>query len=447
MLIGFLQDPIRKLLPGEPVFVTATIAGFLLFAFFAAIARGERLGMHGVPGWRRSLRRPARFMLVLIVIQAIRAFFVTATPVIPLIGLLSYLTPVPAVLIGIRVFGTPARVKKGLAIYVGMSALLAVSVVLGFVGYKSRILESVGEGLYIYSPDAGVLELQCGFMRATEVAAWHIGAGVAFAIILASRIRARLMTFLFVGLLIVSMGSTIFLTGRRKVLLGLVFFVLIYILALRFLGRSKRGSRTLMALVIVAAALVMFLPDTEIFRSKAGAAYVQRSTDTAGYERISQLANEVVITLRINGLLGSGAGLGAQGSQYYMVGTGAESGPGRVAAELGVPGLIGLAWIGFAFVRESRVILRVLVARDVGRFSIVTGFLCFLASNAAIFLGYHQIFGDLFVLTMLGFVVGGVLGLSRMEVAAVMHARTDPLSRVPVAAIASAARARVAGAA
>ncbi len=63
--------------------------------------------------------------------------------------------------------------------------------------------------------------------------------------------------------------------------------------------------------------------------------------------------------------------------------------------------------------RESRLILRRLARVDRERAAIAGGFVCFLAMNAAIFIVYHQIFGDPFVLTILGFLVGGVLGLSR----------------------------------
>jgi hypothetical protein len=418
VLVGFLQDPLRKLIPGEPVYMTASIVLFLLVAFVAALLRGETLGMQGIVSWRRTLRRPVLFMLLVVLAQCVHTLVVTGNPVIPMIGLISYLTPVPAVIFGIRVLGSPTGVRRALVLYVAIAAMLSVSVMLGFLGYESRLLESVGSGVFIYS-SAGAHELQTGFMRATEVAAWHIGAGVAFAIMLIAPKRLRLASILPTCAFSVWMLATIFMTGRRKILIGLLLFAVVYALVLRFLAGSKRGSGVLFLVLAIGSVLVFTLPDMGMFQSEAGAAYLERTTSGEGFERLGALAGELSRVLSGGGLLGMGAGLGAQGSQHYgggvgIVGGSAESGPGRIAAELGILGLIGLVWVGVAVARECRAILRTLAAVDRERAAIVAGFVSFLAMNVAIFLVYHQVFGDPFVLTMIGFVVGGLLGLSRV---------------------------------
>ena len=437
ILVGFLQDPLRKLVPGEPVFITALICVFLVVAFLFAVLRHDPLGMQGIVAWRRSLRRPALFMLWLIGVQCLRTFLVTGNPMLPIIGLISYLTPVPAIVIGSRMLGTPERVTKILRVYMVLTVALSLSVSLGFLGFKSRLLESVGSGLFIYG-EKGPVELQTGFMRATEVTAWHIGAGVALAIVLATRKRLRLGVLVPMVICAVWMLSTVILTGRRKILFGLVLFVIIYFLSLRFLTKSRRGGGVLVAAVVIAGGLLVVLPDMEMFRSSAGATYLERTTNTSGFDRIGSLSGELYRVVYFNGLFGLGAGLGAQGSQHYGAGVGvvggdAESGPGRIASELGVLGIFGLIWLAFAFVNESRRALRVLAARDKERAAIAAGFVSFLAMNSAIFLVYHQVFGDPFVLTMIGFVAGGVLGLSRLAPAS-SRERTHARATLPARA-------------
>jgi len=124
------------------------------------------------------------------------------------------------------------------------------------------------------------------------------------------------------------------------------------------------------------------------------------------------------IVLR-NGFFGTGAGTGAQGAQHFgggaqLVGGAAEGGVGKVLAELGVPGLLVLLWL---FVVGGRTLLR--VARFARRAPShealrIYGLVAFLPANAAVFLTAHQVFGDPFVLIVLGLVTGSVLAYPRI---------------------------------
>ena len=120
-----------------------------------------------------------------------------------------------------------------------------------------------------------------------------------------------------------------------------------------------------------------------------------------------------------NGFFGSGAGTGAQGAQYFgggadVVGFAAEGGLGRVLAELGVPGLAALAWFAFAM---GRVLLR--IARGVRQLPLrlaapAYGLVALLPANLAVFVTAHQVYGDPFVLIVLGWLSGAALAVPKM---------------------------------
>jgi hypothetical protein len=138
--------------------------------------------------------------------------------------------------------------------------------------------------------------------------------------------------------------------------------------------------------------------------------------------------------LRHNGFFGSGAGTGAQGSQYFgggahLVGGAAEGGLGKVLAELGVPGFLALCWLGVVLARilvdRARRARELPLEEAVPRYAL----LAFLPANAAVFFTAHQVFGDPFILILLGWMSGAVLALPREQLAAALAPRAPQASR------------------
>jgi hypothetical protein len=119
------------------------------------------------------------------------------------------------------------------------------------------------------------------------------------------------------------------------------------------------------------------------------------------------------------GLAGAGAGTGSQGGQHFageaeLVGGAAEGGLGKVTAELGLPGLLAAAWLLIALVwalwrgrAEAQRLSPELAA-------LRYGLLAFLGANAVTFVVASQVYGDLFVLLLLGWCVGFVLAIPRL---------------------------------
>ncbi len=141
------------------------------------------------------------------------------------------------------------------------------------------------------------------------------------------------------------------------------------------------------------------------------------------------------------GFFGLGAGAGSQGTQHFSGGptlaTGAaEGGLGKVAVELGVPGLV-LVVIAFLLVaRNVRRALDLVAARDSRLLLLSVGLVAFCAANVPVFLGASQLYGDPFVLTLLGSFLGFVLAAPRLEQARSSAVRVLLPGRTDVRALA-----------
>jgi hypothetical protein len=123
-----------------------------------------------------------------------------------------------------------------------------------------------------------------------------------------------------------------------------------------------------------------------------------------------------------NGIFGSGAGTGSQGAQHFggganIVGDAVEGGLAKVLAELGVPGLVLLLWLVVGFVRYIWSILMYIThSKDVDptQSKLIFGLAAFLMTNGVVYIIAHQVFGDPFVLIVLGFFLGFVLAMPKM---------------------------------
>src|SRR5688572_17307124 len=84
--IALLQDPLRKLTPGEPVVYILLVGVVLGIAALAAAMSGISLLPGRIWGWRRYLSVPFAFFVGIIILQAINSFIRFGNVFIPLIG-------------------------------------------------------------------------------------------------------------------------------------------------------------------------------------------------------------------------------------------------------------------------------------------------------------------------------------------------------------------------
>jgi hypothetical protein len=420
ILAGFLQDPLRKLTEGEPVYLSALVVVFAALTFLSEKIRRRRLSLRDINLWNSGVRRPLQLFMALVVIQSIMALFLTRSIVIAGIGLLAYLSPIPALLISYYYGRREGDIVKFMRFYLIISVVLIAGVYFSYLEYDWKILRSVGSGLIAYAPMGGQLKLHAGFLRAPETAAWHAGTATCFMVLLFVTSRRKMAAGWISGLVILLSVGAIILTGRRKALVEIVLFLTSYGF---FLVYFKRGAVKLSILFVLVGVLFTafgnsyFFPDTVATGLQP---YYQRSMSVRE-EATDRLYNMTIGSFRWvvaqNGILGSGAGMGSQGSQHFglagedRVGGAAEGGLGKILAELGIPGLVVFVWLTVGLARYLWNAMIQIKNHDPVKVRLMYGLISFLIANGVVYVTAHQVFGDPFVLLIIGWVLGFVLAI------------------------------------
>jgi hypothetical protein len=214
-------------------------------------------------------------------------------------------------------------------------------------------------------------------------------------------------------------------------------FVLAYLFFLvRFRKKAFKTALVLGALCVSAIALVTV---TDLGNALGISPYYERGAsigveEADRYRRFTTRA--LWFTIQRNGWLGAGAGTGSQGAQYFgggqlLVGQSAEGGLGKVAAELGVPGLLLLPALVIATAVHLWKIARRAGRGGYRRAHYAYGLIAFLFANAVMFAVAHQIFGDPLVLYMIGLVLGMAFAIPGMWGGAPPRRRERPPAAEP----------------
>jgi hypothetical protein len=416
--VGFLQEPIRKSIEGQPVSVQlAAVAAFGL-AMLAAISKFGFPTLRPLTGLNRNRERLLILFFALICLQSVHSLVRFGTFMVPLLGLLSYLLPIPALWVAHQFVTKPDDIRRYLLLYMMAAFVMTLGVILNYRGYESPLFEQVGDApMIVYHQAVGVVELYCGLLRSPEVAAWHAAALGCFSVIVAFSFKGMLARFLCPVFLIYAF-FTISLTGRRKAFAIMVLFGAIYLLGLILTKRRTVRAAAIVASMIagmVLAAVAYISPE-----SSGPSPHMDRTAtafDDAG-ERFTSLGlGSVLWGYNAGGLFGLGTGAGAQGSQHIAgvrVQGSAEGGLGRIILELGPLGLILAVLCSIAVAVQARRCAIVAANHSPEMTKVVIGLLAFIGANVPIFIGAAQIFGDPFVLIILGTQLGFVLAAPRM---------------------------------
>lgn len=420
MVVGFVQDPVRKILPGRPVLLVMAVAVCFAACLAGLYLRGDRLGLRRLFAWFPRLRPAVAFFLSVVLLQCVATLVRTGNPVLAGIGLISYLSPAVAMLLAERYSVDFGHLGRWQAWYLGGAVVAGATVLLQYEGWSSPLFESVTFE-WVHGASGSVRMLN-GLMRTSEIAAWHCAAGAC--LLSAFAMGARGAKWRWIGALAsLALVVAVVLTGRRKMLAAILLFAVLF--AVLVVQYRRGGSRSLQ---FAGAAIVLALLGIQLAGGGESGLldlYFERGITvfTDAGERLEQMTVGMLGSIvQRNGILGSGAGTGAQGSQYFgggtsVVGTAAEGGVGKVLAELGLPGLLAIFWLTLALARIVVRIARLARREPPHRALPLYGLMAFLPANAAVFLTAHQVFGDPFVLIVLGLITGSILAYPRMALA------------------------------
>lgn len=420
LVLGVLQDVFRKLTPGVPAYYLLWTTAMFGVVFAAAYARRAVRGLRPLYLRDARLKTAWSMFFVLVLAQAVHALARWGNPQVPMLGLLFYLGPVAALLLGAGYTRSERRIKTFLTAYVLIMAPAALTVYLSVdYGEQWPVLKDigafVGREMIIY--DVGTaLKSHPGLFRVGEIAAWHAATAAIFLIVLAT--RSPSLTFrILAGLLVVALVGAIVLTGRRKMLMALTIFLVAQWSLLALVRKGvTRQTVTLLVLGLLGSFALILLDPQE--RSSQPALYLERGVtvfEETG-ERFQTALDLLQSALVRSAGIGLGAGIAAQGTQYAgdtsaAVGGAAEAGLGRIVIELGIPGALIILlllyclawrlWRGF-----------VILARVSDRLSYyAVSFAALLIANIVTFTVATQVYGDHYVLIVLGLVAGMLFAL------------------------------------
>lgn len=412
---GLLADLGRKATEGQPIYMSALVVLPVMACLVGARRTGVRPILAPFYGRASLLRVPLILYLLFVLFQCVNGALTSGSPIVGVIGLVAYSSPVIGLLLGYHYARTASSVGRFLRWYVGLVVVMAISIVLGQLGVEWSVLEPVGPGLVAYTPSGMALDLETGFFRAAEVAAWHTAVALCFLFLIVLGRKKVLAPVVLLPWLLPLLGGALILTGRRKGIVEVGLFLLVYLACLAYFRRGAVKTGFTLALVAVAG-LAWFTLST-VGEALGILPYVERSLNigSTDVERVhTHSISSLETVIRRNGYLGAGAGMGSQGAQYFgagaaTVGGAAEGGVAKIVAELGVPGLFLMIWL---WVGSALVFWR--ATRASSRGSVVPahfayGFLGILFASALTFTIGHQIFGDPLVLVVIGLVAGFLL--------------------------------------
>lgn len=415
VLAGFLQDPIRKLVPGEPVYLSLIAAALFGVCFLSAVLSGEKLGLKDLHRFNSAMYLPSTLFVIWVCIAVLNAYANTHNLVLAGIGALAYLAPIPGLMLGYRFARNPDEVLKLLIFYMSIAVVFGVSLYLETAGLDWSILGSVGEGFVFYPESGGVTVLRSGLFRSPELAGWHCATAVCFLVILGLARPLDWKFFGMVGLIAAVIVPALVLTGRRKFIMEIVMFLgFAYALITYFKSGSRRLATVYTIAALISAAFFFYITSSEL--PGEWSVYVDRSSTVAAdsKERFLLMTGGMLFyVIDRNGFFGLGAGTGSQGAQHFgggsvLVGTAAEGGLGKILAELGVPGLLLLVWILISIGRYIYAAARH-IKPDESVAPLAYGIIAFLLANVVVFTTAHQIFGDVNILLTLGLLLGILL--------------------------------------
>ena len=420
--IGFCQDPLRKLTPGQPsLMVGLVLAAFLMCAFTVYQAR-RQFDLRYLFWTSPQLFDLIPFLTLLLIAQATNSFARFGSPSLVLIGLSFYISPAIALWMGFHIGRDLSALRRIILAYFIFSCIFAFTVFLDFRGLDVPAFKEVGSGILI-TFEGGSKSGASGLWRTSEIASWHLAAAACFSIILtfSERNLGRQILYLTFAVIFSVLSVT---TGRRKSQVLILAFLGIYLLIFSRQASPDSRERLIMAVLggagISFSIVSIFLLDTlgsnyELFLQRAFTA-----RDEIGIRLQEQGLTAFFKAFEVGGGLGLGLGAGTNLGNFNAgvnratvrsLGYVSEGGGGRLVVELGIPGVLLIGWIlvvSFQLLWRNFKLIRSLDSEDI---ALVMGCLSFGIANLLFFFSAAQLYGDPFVLVVLGISIGPVLAV------------------------------------
>jgi hypothetical protein len=427
--VGFVQDPLRKMTPGQPQYMVGLIIVSAAVTLITLLASRGKVPFKLAFNKDTALLQYFPIFMWLMLISALNAFLRSGSIEVPLLGLFVYSAPLMALWLGFHFSTNPGSVVKLLYFYIGLVCIFAFTILLSFWGVASPLFKEVGPGNLIFL-DIGIgITGHSGLWRSSEIAAWHLGAASCFAIMLGVRTQKLLPIVGSLLLTLVLMWISI-LTGRRKVLTLVAGFLVLFTVLL--IANSRRLTRNTFfsALGVIAVSAAIFVLSGGLNELQTGVygSFFRRGSSVFGdvTERFQGTGlSGSFVALEDAGLFGLGIGTTYQDAVSRLgitlsksqISWASEGGIGRLAYDIGIVGVVFFAIIIFLLIRLFMRLVSDRQLINVPDHFLMLGMLAFLGSNLPTFAAAGQVFNDFYVLLLLGLSSGFILGLGVLNTA------------------------------
>lgn len=357
VVCGVLQDPARKLTPGTPAALTMSVVAVYIIILLAAIGPLQR----NRQDFSRRFPRIYSALLIFLFFLSLAAVnglmtFGFANWKVPALSLLIYCIPIPAVLLGYAWLQKEEQLITFFVFYSVLTAVALIGTPLEYLKVQSPVLGLVGmpESYIRHLPGIQIRVLS-GIYRAPDIMGWH--AATLTIIGIAMTLRARSLQRAWPWILAAAWGFfNCFISGRRKA----IYMVAIFGVALLWRFYRRLSTAQVVSIILIGIALLGVVYKLE--ESEESSVYA-RGAKTTSEEVFERLEGGLTGTLEQFGINGAGLGAATQGVRHLTGGEvdygWQEGGLGKLAAELGVAGMIAALFVGVALFRSMMAITRV----------------------------------------------------------------------------------------
>ncbi len=414
ILVGLLQDPVRKMLPGVPAYLTLSTVPIWL-ALAAHVVMHQREVIHRfLQNFPVLARRLSLFGVYLVIPAMISLTYGRGTWQITLLGVFVYSAGFGLIVAGWASWENRAQIDTFLGFYALAASVLLVGGLLEQFGWGARSVligaEALGHSWVTHRTGEAVYML-AGFFRSPDVMGWHAVTVVMIAFVMAWRSEGGRRYF-WVGIAIWGLLG-LWLCGRRKMVSMIPIFVASYfLLVLQIRGTRRILGVVALTVLVIGAGLHLV---GRIFQDQAAGRFYMTVLDEWDDQVIGHGYRSVITTVNQAGFLGYGLGMSQQGVHNIDAETPRlwqESGPSKLFAELGVPGAILFLILGYALLRTGFEVARLHAGEDA--MDLFAGLFSLFVANLASSVVSAQIYGDPFVLLFLAFLMGTLLAGGRL---------------------------------
>lgn len=419
VLVAAMQDPLRKLTVGVPaMFTLATVP-----LWGALIINGKVLGRDNLARFR-EYAPGLNIGILCFAISIIPAALLSATYgyntwMVTALGIGTYGGLIVLWMLGFHFVRNLPFFRKAMAWYCIVTLPFVLSAVLQYwdvdIGtYNAAIgSEVLGREWIRYLEVTGKYDLILGFYRSPDLMGWHALMVTCLSMVLfvsSSNQKTKWLWLVIGGLA----GLGVVLCGRRKILLMLPIFVLVWVVIYSVYRKDYRWLTILFsfAVVTVIIALAYFYVGLS---PELNEYYFDDASSNTEDRFWQHNYDDLLATYHQAGFWGHGLGFGSQGVQHVtqdIPPIWQEGGISRFLVELGIPGLLGFIFmgitVGLTLLKNSQ---RVASSNNAELWVWNAALLGLLAANVASFVVSHQIYGDFFVLGFFALLTGAAMGL------------------------------------